>query len=82
LNYVPPCASIGAWQKKQKGAPARARALKRYGEMEAPGAYFVLHEEWLPAIAWFFTHPLSVRPVPPIFAAVEVIAASWPFEQN
>ena len=33
------------------GAPARAGALKRYGEMEAPGAYFVLHEEWLPAIA-------------------------------
>jgi hypothetical protein len=50
--------------------------------MEAPGAYFVLHEEWLPAIAWFFTHSSSVWPVPPIFAAVEVIAASWPFEQN
>jgi hypothetical protein len=30
----------------------------------------------------FFTHSLSVRPVPPIFAAVEVIAASRLFEQN
>jgi hypothetical protein len=68
--------------KKQKGAPARARALKRYGEMEAPGAYFVLHEEWLPAIACILDPSLSVWPVPPIFAAVEVIAASWPFEQN
>jgi hypothetical protein len=37
----------------------------------------------LPAsISVFFTHSLSVWPVPPIFAAVEVIAASRPFEQN
>jgi hypothetical protein len=34
------------------------------------------------SISVFFTHSLSVRPVPPVFAAVEVIAASWPFEQN
>ena len=64
------------------GAPARARALKRYGEMEAPGAYFALQEEWLPESPAFFTHSLSVWPVPPISAAVEVIAASRPFEQN
>jgi hypothetical protein len=38
-------------KKKQKRVPALARALKRCGEMEAPDAYFVLHEEWAPAIA-------------------------------
>jgi hypothetical protein len=38
-------------KEKTKGAPALARALKRCGEMEAPDAYFVLHEEWAPAIA-------------------------------
>jgi hypothetical protein len=37
----------------------------------------------LPAsISAFLTHSLSVWPVPSIFAAVEVIAASRPFEQN
>jgi hypothetical protein len=37
----------------------------------------------LPAsISAFSTHSLSVWPVPPIFVAVEVIAASWRFEQN